>query len=115
MILIPTQEEAQHLAAALSVHMRDFQRNGRHLPPGLSAYLEAFVALSGQERTTFGDSGNSLDSLAMSIERAAAVLGVSVRTVRRLVAAGRLASFRAGRRRLILATEVARFVEAGAA
>lgn len=115
MILIPTREEAAHLAAALSVHMRDFQRNGRHLPPGLAAYLQAFVALSGPERPVFDDPDDGSDSVAMSIETAASRLGVSPRTVRRLVASGRLPSFTAGRRRLIRAAEVARFVEESAA
>jgi excisionase family DNA binding protein len=46
------------------------------------------------------------DRLALSVYEAAHVLGVSVHTVWRMIASGRLASFKLGRRRLIARSAV---------
>lgn len=115
MMVFLSPEHAQVLAVALGAHLRQRRSNGRHVPVDLAALLDALVAYSGQERPKLGDLAAAADPQLMSYQDAAQQLGVSARSVRRMVASGRLASVAAGRRRLIPAAEVARFVEDGAA
>jgi excisionase family DNA binding protein len=56
-----------------------------------------------------------VEPVAVDLKTAARALDVSERTLRRLVAAGRLKASRAGRRRLISTTELQRFLEESAA
>jgi excisionase family DNA binding protein len=52
----------------------------------------------------------SVPRYALSLDEAAASLGLCRRTVADLVASGRLSSIRVGRRRLVPVTELARFI-----
>ena len=51
-----------------------------------------------------------MDGPTLSREKAARILGISVRSLDRLVSDGHLRSFNVGRRRLLLASEVNRFL-----
>jgi excisionase family DNA binding protein len=83
----------RHVNAAVTAHIRQLQRDGRHVPPGLARYM----ATSGHERPDL----DVPPPLAVSCQEAARLLGVSVRTVRRRVRARLLPSVRIGRRVLV--------------
>lgn len=53
----------------------------------------------------------NVEPLAHSPDRAALRVGVPVRTIYTAIATGELRSFKVGKRRLILETEVQRFVQ----
>lgn len=92
---------ARHLAVALGDHMRRCERDGLPVPVDVRALFEVVVADISQPMAAVD--GHDLDhpelpahAPCVSYETVAARLGVSKRTVGRLVACGRLA--RVGRR-----------------
>jgi excisionase family DNA binding protein len=91
-------ELVKHLAVALSRHVRDLRQAGRAVPSDVDE-LTTFLARTVRTRPHAtpvddeGDAGHSpgvADRLLVTKGEAAGRLGVSVRTVERLVAAGRL-------------------------
>lgn len=58
--------------------------------------------------------GESMESECVSLSRAAKILGVCVRTVRREVDRGRLRAFRVGRNLRIRLSELRRYMESEA-
>lgn len=85
---------ANHLTRALTAHQQWCRTNGILVPDALNALLLGLSARPGQERTSVGvaegngDGGRML--LALDFADAGTRLGVSERTVRRLVATGQL-------------------------
>jgi excisionase family DNA binding protein len=90
-----------HLRVALAGHLRQCRRDGITCPPELATLLAALLVSSGQEHSNLGDTGDDPHAVAVSYRTAAARLGVSVSTARRMAADGRLATVRAGRRVLV--------------
>jgi excisionase family DNA binding protein len=76
-------EALSFIAAELGDLRRRYRRDGQHWPPVLESLR--LLASSGQGRPIFDG-----DILAMNYESAGRLLGVSERTVRRLVANGEL-------------------------
>ena len=91
-----------HLARALDEHRRWCRANGRTMPATLVqlAALLTTTAPNGQARTTQRDEDDLPDTepmtLAYTFSEAGDLLGISERTVRRLVAAGELQSITVG-------------------
>jgi excisionase family DNA binding protein len=115
MILLIADGNDSHWIRACAEHLRWCRRNGIPAPTEMAAFLDALVARRGQERPTFAAAAPPVQPASMGIESAAQALGVSPRTVRRLVASGRLSSFQSGRRRLIPSDAVTKYVEESAA
>jgi excisionase family DNA binding protein len=91
-------ELVKHLAVALSRHVRDLRQAGRVVPADVDE-LASFLAQAVRTRPHAtplddeGDPGHSpdvADRLLVTKGEAAGRLGVSIRTIERLVAAGRL-------------------------
>lgn len=97
------------MVAALHLGRRELRRNGTAVPPELDALVSALKDPSALEWTNVATADAITDGDFMSIDDAARRLGVSGRTVRRLVAAGELDSARAGRRVLVPVTAVQQF------
>lgn len=100
MVLDLDQRSIAHLATALRLYERRLRTDGYdQLPPLLRQLHDALVARAGQERTTSdgepqpGDDGRVL---LLDYDDVAAQLGVSERTVRRLVETGDLHVLRIG-------------------
>ena len=94
MILVVDEAVGRHLAAALKAHIRELRRDGVPVPSSL-ADLASVCATGGQQRPAFDnprDTGDhpGMDQLAVDYRDAAARLGISDRSVRRLVAEGTL-------------------------
>lgn len=103
-----------HLAVAVTKYKAELRRNGRRAPDELDALLEALSAsLRGQERPILAPEPLPRDPLLMDYSEAADVLRVSARTVRRLVAEGKLPPVRIGGRSLIRVADVESFVSGG--
>jgi excisionase family DNA binding protein len=88
----------RHLALALMRHVQHLRKNGLHVPPEideLAAFLTHCVRVRPQTTRVADDleaphHGRVAGRLLVTKAEAAERLGVSVRTVERLVAAGRL-------------------------
>jgi excisionase family DNA binding protein len=92
---------AGHLAHGLALHLQWLQRNGLHPPPELGDLLSALQDRSGQQGTPVAFEPSLLDAQLVDYKNAAAVLGVSVKTVQRMTRDGRLPVERIGARRLV--------------
>jgi len=97
------QQAAAHVAAALSSHFHWARDNGYRPPPELLDLADRCLkgARGGQAGTAVDAIADRADAapvtaLLLSYRQAAAVLGVSVRTITRLVAAGELPSVHVG-------------------
>lgn len=95
-ILFVDSAVGRHLAAALKAHIRELRRDGLPIPPTL-VELAAVAATGGQARPSLDDAVASadaaaMDQLALDYRAAGARLGVSDRSVRRLIADGKLPS-----------------------
>jgi excisionase family DNA binding protein len=103
-----------HLGAALAAHCRALRRDGLPVPPEIAALRDAFSAYSGQARPPLAPDDDDADAVVMplmlSTSKAAAVCGLSERTVRRLIASGRLPAVAVGSSRRIRAADLDRFV-----
>ena len=105
-MLLPDETERQHLCLALARHIRQCRRDGIDVPASLVVMLEQLaqwpgVAGSGQETPGFAPPALAPDAEYVSVERTAAVMGLSESTVRRRILAGELPHRRVGRRVLI--------------
>lgn len=104
---------ASHIVRALVQHARWCRSNGIAVPAPLVEMLDQ-LASAGQRRPTVvaaaPDPHDDL-MLALTYESAARRLGVSERSVRRLVAAGKLRAIDVAGCRRIRAADLARYVE----
>lgn len=104
-----------HVVRALAEHRRWLRSNRLPAPAALDALLDALAgpvaALGGQQRSSLdvGAEGGDGGAVLLTYEDAGRRLAVSPRTVRRLVAAGRLPAVRLGRSVRIRAAELDRF------
>lgn len=104
---------ALHLTRALAEHGKWCRTNGIRLPEVLARLLDN-LACAGQERSTVAPGMFEPDDgavLLLDYHAAAARLGVSERTVRRLAAAGKLAVVNVEGCRRIRATDLADYVK----
>lgn len=94
-----------HLAIALSRHTRELRRSGLPVPQEIEDLAAALMqsVMSRQESSFVGsfmrrtDHAGVTDRLLLTKPEAAERLGVSIRTVERLVAGGRLPQLHVGR------------------
>jgi excisionase family DNA binding protein len=115
-ILVVDGAVGRHLAAALSAHIRELRRDGLPIPPAL-AEIAAVAATGGQARPSVDDSAVSgdpaaVDQLAFDYRAAADRLGVSDRSVRRLVADGKLDAVEVAGCKRIRAADLENYVAA---
>ena len=95
MILIVDDSLGRHLAAAVKAHVRELRREGTPIPTAL-ADLAAVAATGGLRRPAFDaeqateDPAGVDQRLTVDYRTAAFRLGISDRSVQRLVAAGEL-------------------------
>lgn len=97
--------DAAHLARAIENYERTCRQNGARLPVALRELHDVLTVSGGQERPTLETGPVVSDSDAMSLlhdyDQAARLLGLSERTVRRLVSEGDLRAVEVGRLRRI--------------
>lgn len=101
-----------HLAYAVAEHLRWCRLNGIAAPPEMDALLSILQASGGPGGTPVAFEPSIPDARLVGYQEAAAMLGVSVRTVRRMVADGRLSSARIGSRVLVPAAAVDEYIDA---
>ncbi|BCB79141.1 hypothetical protein GCM10022251_19660 [Phytohabitans flavus] len=110
---------AAHLAVALRRHLRTLRADGVPPPAALVALADAL--LSGQERPKLGcwcgcaDAGTTVApgaAATVDAATAAGLLGISVRSLRRLAASGQIPQVRIGRRVRYRLADLERFLEA---
>jgi excisionase family DNA binding protein len=104
----------RHLLDAIHRHASWVRERGFPLPPALAALAVQLAAQAGQQRPQGDDDAiddDDRDREFLNYTSAGRVLGVSDRTVRRLVRDGRLKSARIGGRRLIPRQALADFVK----
>ena len=110
LIIVADDRLRKHLARALADHLQWCRRNAVAAPPELSALLASLsdsdADRGGQAWSNQRDDALLRDGLCVTYSAAAAALGVSVRTVRRLVASGRLRAVPVGGSRRILVDEL---------
>ena len=102
-----------HLVRALSEHSRWLHRQGIAGPPELLALIEGLAALSGHARTEVGAPPAPADDQPVRLIGEAEVarcLGLSPRTVRRLLASGDLPSVTVGRARRVHVDDLDRYI-----
>lgn len=111
--------ERHELLLALAQRQRAMRADGATLPPGLFALAEAVAGVSkGQGGPTVDAAADDVDAhpvlapLAITTTTAAAAIGVSTSTVKRLVAAGQLPTVKLMGRTLIRAADLAGFIGA---
>jgi excisionase family DNA binding protein len=86
---------------ALAEHQRRCRRNAITAPEYLFALLASIEDPNGQQRPIPAAGEPISDAQCVDYATAARLLGVSARTVRRMVADGRLGAVRVGRRRVV--------------
>lgn len=105
---------ASHLIHALTDHQRWCRTNGIPWPPALNGLIEG-LANGGQRRPTDAPVADGRDDesmlLTLDYQTAARRLSVSGRTVRRLVADGRLRAVTVGGSPRIRAADLAAYVD----
>lgn len=102
---------SRHLAHAIASHLKWCRSRGVAVPDELRMLLSTLVDVSGQQRPNLPDPRVLGDGRLVDYETAALMLSVSPRTVRRMVADGRLRAVPVGRRRLLLAEELRRLAD----
>lgn len=113
LVLGPPEEVRNHLTRALAQHCRWCRTNGIAVPAWLTEIVVE-LAQSGQERPVVvpGEFGpHDGDVLLLDYASAAARLGVSDRTVRRLTSAGSLRSVEVAGCKRIRVTDLVAYVE----
>jgi excisionase family DNA binding protein len=102
-ILVASTDPAlvPHLSLAVSKHLKWCRHNGLPAPAGMVDLLSALEDRGGQSGTSVAFEPSLPDARLVGYKEAAAVLGVSVKTVQRRVRAGRLPAVSVGARRLI--------------
>lgn len=114
MFLLLSDRLRLHLVAALSRHCQVLRRDGIRPPDELTDLLAALAATSGHERPAFapdGDVSDAADVVLLGYDEAGRRLGVSPRTVRRLVSSGDLPSVLVGRSRRVRVSDIADYIE----
>ncbi|MDP9402120.1 MAG: helix-turn-helix domain-containing protein [Actinomycetota bacterium] len=100
LVLDLDRQSAGHLAVALRLYERRLRADGHRVLPGaLGQLLDAALAGAGQARPEADEgspSGEDGQVMLLDYDEVAGRLGVSERTVRRLVAAGQLSVVRVG-------------------
>jgi excisionase family DNA binding protein len=104
-----------HLLAAVTAHVTKLRRDGMPVPVSVREVVET-LATDGHTRPTFDDplsdlDGDPMDVLAYSYRGAGARLGISDRSVRRLVREGHLSAVDIGGCRRIRARDLRAFVD----
>lgn len=103
LVLVIDGDLRAHLARAVAQHALWCRTNGVPMPPALTRLLDELArpgaAQDGQERPTRDVDAGVPDAapVLLTYEAAGRRLGVSARSVRRLVAGGRLRAVRIGR------------------
>ncbi|WP_030443149.1 helix-turn-helix domain-containing protein [Actinoplanes subtropicus] len=115
MILVVDDTIGRHLAAALRAHIRQLRQEGMPIPAAL-AELASVAANRRQSPPTFdvaADSGDSapVDALTLDFHAAGCRLGVSARSVSRLVADGKLPAVKVAGFRRIRAKDIESYVD----
>lgn len=109
MFLAPDERLRQHLVRALAEHLRWCRRSAIAVPPELAELLATLAARDGQQRPKSTVVDSVADPVCVDYETAGRMLGgVSARTLRRMVADGRLVAVRIGRRALIRRQDIER-------
>lgn len=113
LVLGPPEEVRNHLTRALAQHCRWCRTNGITVPAWLSEMVDQ-LAHAGQPRPTIvpGEFGpHDGDVLLIDYANAAARLGVSERTVRRLTSTGKLPVVEVAGCKRVRVTDLATYVE----
>lgn len=100
-LLVLTPTLTRHVLLALTRHSRALRLQGVRPPAELNALMDMLAATSGQHVTNPVELAPQVEPDHVSTVEAAHRLGVSSRTVRRMIADGRLDSARIGRRVVI--------------
>lgn len=115
MILIVDDHIGRHLALAVKEHVRELRRSGLPVPAVLLD-LVTVCATGGQARPTLDGptgtgEGAAMDELTVDYRSAAGRLGVSDRSVRRLVRAGQLPAVEVGGAKRIRVADLREYVD----
>lgn len=94
-------EVALHLVEAVGNYIAKYELNGRSAPAELSALLDVLRDRGRQGTPNVASGVAGVERLSVSTQEAAALLGVSPRTVERRISAGVLPSTKLGGCRLI--------------
>jgi hypothetical protein len=100
-----------HVAVAIRAHLRGLRRDGLAPPPGLAELADRLL-LSGHQRPELGcwcGGGDAGPAVLVGAPAAAASLGVSPRSLRRLAATGAVPQVHVGRRVLYRPADLERF------
>lgn len=110
MLLIASDELLPHLAAAVLGHCQRLRRDGLAVPADLAQLRDDLhgAARRRQEATPFEPAVQPVERVTVSAHEAAQRLGLSGRTVDRMIADGRLEVVRVGRRVLVPMSELER-------
>jgi excisionase family DNA binding protein len=113
-LIVADDRLTAHVAAAVAEHVRLLRRDGLPVPTELLR-LAAIRDCGGQRRPTLDGSGSGVDSagvqpLTVDYRRAAEVLDVSERSVRRAVSRGELPAVEVAGCRRIRTADLAEFV-----
>lgn len=109
---------AAHLARAISKHEAECRRDGVLLPPALPLLVDFLVSLASarQDATPLADLANAdhsgpMERTLLTKRETAAELRCSVRTVERMISAGRLAAVELGGQLRVRRVDLDAFVE----
>lgn len=119
LLVVLEPETAGHVAIALVRHLRWAREGGTPVPATVREIAEAATsaARSRQEPTTVAalealvEGARMSEPLLLPYDSAAGILGLSHRTVERMVAAGELPSVAVGGRRLIRRVDLVAYVD----
>jgi excisionase family DNA binding protein len=104
-----------HLALAVRMHRVQLRRNGRPVPRGLVALEAAFCVPVRQGATEVADPVQPQDAggmaLAITLDKTARTLGVSRRSVERMIAAGVLPAVSIGGIRRVRVRDLEKYVD----
>ena len=115
MIVLVDGAERAEVAAALVLGLQKQVESGRHPSPAVAAFVRALRDTTTVRQDTRGQkegmAGRVTDDGFMNAKTAATMLGCSPRTVKRRIAAGRIAARRDGRRIVIERNELRRYID----
>jgi excisionase family DNA binding protein len=113
-VIIVDRVAEQHLARAVDSYVVGLRRNGIAVPPELAALVAAFTASSRLQPTGRAEDHDDDDAgrmpLLLDYDEVGQLLGVSDRTVQRLVADGALPSVTIGRSRRVRPEDLREYV-----
>jgi excisionase family DNA binding protein len=113
-VISPDPRDALRVAGALGLLERHLRANGSRLPDTLrTPVVHAHADSSRPETTTLGGSSGPTDAdtvpLLLTYREGATRLGISERSLQRLVAAGAIATKRIGRRAYVRSADLEAF------